>query len=353
MNKKKIFAIGMLIVATLAVYLVLMNNRAKMKAVSDSSFTLSDFPVTVATVARQAVSLDFSQVGVIAADRDVMVVSETQGRVIAVMVKVGSYVKAGAALVQVDDELPRSRFNAARIQFEKARKDQERMESLYKDGVISLSQLEGARLGFQAAEADYTAAKRYLDNTFITAPINGVVSARAVEYGSMVAPGMVVANIVDISRLRLKLNLAEEDAFKVKVGDAVEITTDIYPKAKFAGRIESISAKGDEAHTYPVEIAFSNSGASPLKAGMFGRARFLADRSLTAITIPRDALVGSVKEPQIYLLENGKARLRKLLLGTAAGSNWVVLDGLREGETIIISGQNNLSDNMKVVVVKK
>ncbi|PKL81676.1 MAG: efflux transporter periplasmic adaptor subunit, partial [Ignavibacteriae bacterium HGW-Ignavibacteriae-3] len=163
----------------------------------------------------------------------------------------------------------------------------------------------------------------------------------------------LVANIVDISRLKVKLNLAESDAFLVKVGDAVNVTVDVYPGVNYKGRVESVSYKGDDAHTYPVEIRINNESAHPLKAGMFARVEFTSLKSRETLVIPRESLVGSIKQPQIYVVENGIAKLRNLTVGDQSGIYVQILGGLMEGETIVVNGQNNLVDNLKVEILNK
>jgi RND family efflux transporter MFP subunit len=162
---------------------------------------------------------------------------------------------------------------------------------------------------------------------------------------------MVVANVVDIAKLKVKVNVAEKDVFKLKVGEEVEVTTDVYPNVKFKGVIASISAKGDEAHTYPVEITLNNSKEYPLKAGMFGRVHFTSLGERQTLAIPREALLGSVRSARVFVAENGVARLRPITVGQEVGKMLEVLEGLQEGELVIVSGQNNLRDGYAINVI--
>jgi hypothetical protein len=114
---------------------------------------------------------------------------------------------------------------------------------------------------------------------------------------------------VDISKLKLKLNVSEKDAFRLKKGDKVDISTDVYPGVKFTGSIEFVSVKGDEAHTYPVEISLPNSREHPLKAGMFGKAAFRTSGEEPVLVIPRETLVGSIKDAKVFVVENGIASI--------------------------------------------
>ncbi|NWF90332.1 MAG: efflux RND transporter periplasmic adaptor subunit, partial [Ignavibacteriaceae bacterium] len=297
-----------------------------------------------------------SLVGNIIANNDVNVNTETAGKVTAVYAKVGDYKTAGSVLFQVDDELKKAAFLSAEANYEKAKKDYERFQNLYQQKSASDVQLDQAKLAAAVAEAQFIAARRQLEDTKIKTPISGYITARYVDVGSMVqgAPqATLVANVVDISRLKVKLNLAERDAFLIKTGNQVKVSVDVYPGVVFLGRVESISSKGDESHTYPVEITITNTKANPLKAGMFARVEFSSLSNTESIVIPREALVGSVKEPQVYVVENGIAKLRNLTVGSQSGSYVQVLHGLREGETIVVNGQNNLVDNLKVEILEK
>ena len=313
------------------------------------------YSVSVITANKQNVPNNFSLMGTIAANNDVTIISETQGRVVKVYAQVGDYKSAGSVIVEVDAELKEANFKTASMTYEKAKKDLDRFESLYKENSISESQIEQARWSFQNAEAQYIVAKRQLKDTKITTPISGIVTARNVDIGSTVmgAPqSTVVANVVDISKLKVKINVAEKDVFKLSVGDNVEVTTDVYPDAVFEGKIATISAKGDDAHTYPVEVRIGNSSKHPLKAGMFGRVNFTAKNNQENIIIPREAIVGSVKNAKVYVIDNNIAKLRAVKVGAEIGTNVEITSGIKVGEVIVVNGKNNLKENASVVVRK-
>lgn len=334
---------------------VLFMNKRKMS--STTAGGIKDvYYVSVEKVGMKDLSETLNLVGNIAANNDVNIISETAGKITGVFTKVGDYKQAGSVLFQVDDELKKAAFMSAEANYEKARKDYERFQTLYQQNSVTDSQLDQAKLGAAIAEAQYIVAKRQLSDSQIKTPISGYVTARYVDLGSMVqgAPQpTLVANIVDISRLKVKLNLAERDAFIVKIGDQVSVSVDVYPGYSFKGKIESISSKGDEVHTYPVEISINNDSTHPLKAGMFARVKFTSLKDRETIVIPRESLVGSIKTPQVFVVENGIAKLRNLTVGDQSGIFVQVLHGLMVGETIVVNGQNNLVDNLEVEILNK
>ncbi len=344
------------VVVVLAIIIaVLFMNKRKMAATTAGGIK-DVYYVSVEKAEKKNLTESLSMVGTINANYDVNIISEAAGKITGVFTKVGDYKQAGSVLFQVDDELRKAALMSAEANYEKAKKDYERFQTLYQQKSVTDSQLDQAKLGAAMAESQFIIAKRQFNDTQIKTPISGYVTACYVDLGAMVqgAPqATLVANIVDISKLKVKLNLAESDAFLTKAGDAVTVTVDVYPGVTFKGRVESVSSKGDDAHTYPVEIMINNERAHPLKAGMFARAEFTSLKNRETIVIPRDALVGSVKEPQVFVVENGIAKLRNLTVGNESGIFVQVLQGLIEGETIVVNGQNNLVDNLKVEILNK
>jgi RND family efflux transporter MFP subunit len=313
----------------------------------------TDVPVSVMTVRRERLESSLSLVGNTNASADVMVIAETQGTVTAVYVKVGTQVKPGTVLVQVDDEIPRSTKAAAEITFQKAQRDYQRAEELYQENSISVSQLDASRLAMKAAENQLDIARRQLDNTRIKSPIAGTVNARYVDPGTMVQPGKAVANVVDISVLKVRVNVAEREAFQLKVDDRVDISTDVYPGTVFEGMLDNIASKADEAHTYPIEIIVRNTATHPLKAGMFARIAFKSIAPTEALTIPRLALIGSIKDAQVFAVRGDTARLCAVVIGKQSADRLEVASGLAEGDTVVVSGQNNLVDKTRVQIVNR
>lgn len=330
----------------------LANNKAtideKAKIVPASAV-----PVVVVSVKTATFNEALSVIGTIAANSEVRVVSETQGRAKRVNFALGDSKSAGNVLVQVDDELKQANYETSKANYEKTKVDLARYEALLKENAATDIQVENARYAFKVSESQYITARRQLTDTRITTPVGGTITTKEVEVGSMVQPGMVIANIVDVSRLKVKVNMAERDVFKLKENQKVTITTDVYPLEKFTGTISVINVKGDEGHTYPVEIALQNNAKNPLKAGMFARVHFDGISSRPMLSIPRETLIGSAKEPQVYVVNsNNKAELRNIVLGAESESSLEVLQGLKEGEQVVISGHINLRDGAAVQVAK-
>jgi RND family efflux transporter MFP subunit len=347
---KKSVTVLIILIIIIAAYFILKPKTENQTTGQEN--ILADIPVSVTSVKKEKLSNVISLVGVINASNDVNVISETQGLVTATRVKVGDYVKEGAILVEIDDVLKQSNMASAEINYLKSKRDYERSETLYQENSISAAQLDLARLQMKAAETQLTVAKKQLDDTKIKSPISGTVNIRMVDKGTMVQPGSPIANIVDISNLKVKLNISEREAFLIKPGDPVEVTTDVFPEAKFNGRVDNVASKADESHTYAVEIRMANSSKYPLKAGMFSRVNFVSIRALDALSIPREALVGSIRDARVFVISNNIAKMKTITVGRQSGNFIEVLNGVSENEMVVTNGQNNLSENAKVSIVK-
>ncbi len=351
---KKIIVIVIVAGFFIATILTLRNNKAiAEKAIIVEDISAKVIPVSTAIVERKDIEQNLSLIGTILPKSDINIVSEAAGRLVALNANVGDYKSAGSVIAEVDSELRKATLLNAQAMYEKAQADADRIELLYKENVATLVQLEQVKYSLQAAQAQLIIAKRQVKDTKIIAPINGIISMKMVDKGSTIGMNAVIANIIDISSLKVKVNVSERDAFTLKKADKVNISTDVYPGKTFTGTVAYISSKADEAHTYPVEISLANSSVTPLKAGMFARITFSTIYKHQILTIPRNSLLGSIKDPKVFIANGNKAELRKLIIGAENGYDIEILGGLHAGDIIIVDGQNNLKDGTKISVVNQ
>jgi RND family efflux transporter MFP subunit len=348
---KNLKYIAIAVVAFVAIIAILMHNKSQIKA-AENIEKIDAYPVNVDTVSSKHLTDHLNLVGTIQANNDVPIVSEAQGKVVKVLAQVGDFKKSGSTLIQLEGEVEFAAFKTAEVNYHKAQKDYERYQALYVEKSVTDSQLETAKLALQTAESQYVNSKKAYEDTKIVTPISGIVTLRNVDLGDYIQKNNTIAEVVDIATLKALINVSEQDVFNLKVSDKVQITTDVYPGVTFEGRIKTIGSKGDAAHTYPVEVALSNSKEHPLKAGMFAHLVFSPVSNSKSLIIPRDALLGSVKDAQVYVIDGGIAKLRTLVIGNSSNNSLEVLSGLQEGDIIVINGQNNLKENYKVKIIR-
>ncbi|MEH6305114.1 efflux RND transporter periplasmic adaptor subunit [Olivibacter sp. CPCC 100613] len=348
---KRIIFTLLIVLGALAIIAWILNNNKKENQAKTDIVAKGTGAVVVrtTTASKSAINLDFAANGNFAAWQDLSLLAENSGRVTRILVDEGSPVSRGQILARIDDEYLNLDLEAAEDALSKLKTDQQRYESSFETGGVTKAQLDEINLNVRNAENKVQQAKRRLADAYIKAPISGIVNKRKIEVGTYVSPGTQLFDIVDVSRLKLLVNANESQVVNVKAGDQVSITTTVFPDKKFNGRISFIAPKADNTLNYPIEIQVENSSSQLLKAGMYATAIFDLPEQQPTIVIPRGAFVGSVSSNEIFVLQNGNmARLRKVTAGRILGEQVEIIDGLKEGETVITSGQINLVDGTEV-----
>jgi len=352
--KKVIYIVIAIAVVGLGAY-VLMRNKEKNTAETELISKQNDaVAVRIDTVKTTAPDLNYVANGTFAPSQELSFPAENSGRVVKVLVDEGDRVRIGQVLAIIKGDQLNIQLQNARAAYENAQSDAQRYENAFKTGGVTKQQLDQAKLSLTNAKAQYDAARINVGDASIKSSINGIVNARNIEPGSVVSPGTVLFELVNVSTLKLKVNVDEQHVAGLKVGSPIKVTASVYPDKSFNGKITFIAPKADGSLNFPVEIEIANTAAGELKAGMYGTANFAsgATQSTPVKTIPRSAFVGGVASNQVFVVKDGVARMVKIVAGRVFGENVEVLDGLKEGEIVVTSGQINLNDGTKVSTIK-
>jgi membrane fusion protein (multidrug efflux system) len=352
--KKNIITIGLILGALAVITFTLMNNKkeneAKTAIVAEKNASVS---VKVGTVKTEDVSLDFSANGNFEPLQELKFSAEKPGRVVRVLVKEGDYVRIGQTLAIIRSEQISSDLQTAQASYQNAQADYNRFENAFKTGGVTKQQLDQAKLGLVTSKSRLQQAKVNIGDTNIKATINGIVNKRYIEPGSVLGAATQMFDIVNVSKLKLKVTVNESQVASLKLGNTVQVSASVYPDTKFSGKITFIAPKADTSLNFPVEIEIANNSSNDLKAGMYGTAEFASNQQKQSLMIvPRNAFVGSVSSNQIFVVENGVAKLKTVTAGRILGDKVEIINGLSDGETVIITGQINLQDGSKVDIIK-
>lgn len=290
--------------------------------------------------------------GTFEAKKELSVIAESSGRITQLMVQEGQPIRKGQVLAKIDDSSIKAQLEMINAQLAKSKNDVASFERLHKAGAVSEQQYEEVKLGQKNIEANLAAVNQQLAYTTLVNPMSGVIKSLPVEEGSFVAPGTEVAVVVDITSLKMIIQVSEQEIVKLRKGQKVAIKTDVYPEKEFLGTITLIAVQADAARKFNVEIELPVSSAYPLKPGMFGIVKIHTTREpLQSIFIPRKALVGSIQNPEIFVVEDNKAVRRKISIGKMLADQVEVTQGLSEGEEVILTGQINLEDGAPVQIM--
>jgi len=354
---KKIIITIVVIAASLGIIgYILTNNKKKNEAktaiVAEKNASVS---VKIDTVKTEEVSLDFVSNGNFEPIQELKFSAEKSGKVTKVLVKEGDYVSVGQTLAIVRSDVINVNAENANAVYQNAVADYNRFENAFKTGGVTKQQLDQAKIAMVNAKSQLTQANINVGDTRIKAPISGLINKKFIEPGSILAgmPPSELFEIVNVSKLKLKVTVNESQVASLKVGTTVNVTSNVYPDKTFTGKITFIAPKADESLNFPVEIEIANNATKDLKAGMYGTAKFASNQQKQTLKIvPRNAFVGSVSSNQIFVIENGTAKLKKVTAGRILGDKVEILNGLNDGETVIVTGQINLQDGSKVEVIK-
>ena len=352
---KKIIITILVIVSALAIiaYTLINNkkeNEAKTAIVAEKNASVS---VKVGTVTNEDISLDFSANGNFEPLQELKFSAEKPGRVVRVLVKEGDNVRIGQTLAIIRSEQISSDLQTAQASYQNAQADYNRFENAYKTGGVTKQQLDQAKLGLVTSRSRLQQAKVNIGDTNIKATISGIVNKRYIEPGSVLGASTPMFDIVNVSKLKLKVTINESQVASLKLGNIIQVSASVYPDTKFSGRITFIAPMADNSLNFPVEIEIANNSSNDLKAGMYGTAQFSSNQQRKSLVIvPRNAFVGSVSSNQIFVAENGVAKLKTVTAGRILGDKVEIINGLSEGETVIITGQINLQDGSKVDIIK-
>jgi RND family efflux transporter MFP subunit len=290
--------------------------------------------------------------------------SKVLGYLDAVLVDRGDKVKKGqtVALVRPSD-LP-DQLSAARSVHEQtqasldlARANYDRTKQLAPSGVVSQQALQQAAATLAAAEASAAAAKAQmgalgvrLGETRIEAPLDGVVSLRRLDPGTLVGPGGAgaIMTIVKADVLRVFIAVNEHDAAGVSVGQEARVELDALPGKSFRGKVVRMAPSFEPTtRTLEAEVHLPND-AGELRPGMYGRGAIVLATHADAAVVPASAVIVSNGQAYLFFVAGEKAERRKVQIGVDGGDWLEILSGVKAGDEIVVAGADGLSDGTTI-----
>ncbi|NDK55374.1 efflux RND transporter periplasmic adaptor subunit [Pontibacter fetidus] len=346
---KKLIYIAIVIVVLVAVGFKLMSNKEKMASSAAVAEIKSDaIPVKVTEVKTEQLDKSFTAQGNFAPIQSLTLMSETSGQVQRVLKRKGDKVRAGELLLQVESNTMAADLATAQTNAEKAKRDLARFENLAAGDAITQRQLEDARLAAKSTQAQLVAARQRLTKTRITAPISGEINEIYVEVGSYLGMATKLYDIVNVDKLKLEVKVNEGEVLLINKGQKVKVKADAGAGQEYEGIVTAIAAQADPTLKFDVEIEVKNAANNNLRAGMYGTAFFEVADQREATLLPREAIVGSIQNPSVYVVNNGVANMRKVKVGVVTQDKVEILDGVKPGEKVVQSGQINLREGIKV-----
>ena len=286
---RKVLIILIIVVVIIAAVMIRIGTSKKMAQIDEGEKII---PVEVVPASKGTVRSTSEVLGTIKANKTAQVFPETSGRVTRILVKEGSYVSKNNNLMAIRNE----------------------------------------SIGFEYEEG------------YIKSPISGNVGKILVDVGSMINPQTSVALIVEYSKVKVEFNLSEMEGGSVSKSQHVAIEVDALPDQLFDGKVSEISPVIDPMTRTIGVKAVINNPKKTLRPGMTARVTINLGEAEDAISVPKHALLDSY----LFVAKDSTAERRDVVVGLIGDENVEILEGLSEGEPVIVIGQQRLAGGEKV-----
>jgi membrane fusion protein (multidrug efflux system) len=291
--------------------------------------------------------------GIVKAYDDVMISPEEGGVVSEWKVEKGRYVNRGDVLLTLKDDVLRPSFEGADAQYKTSELTYEKQKKVFTEQAISEWQLRTSEYGRDAAKAQADVMRARLDRTQLRSPIEGILDDRFVDEGEMASPGVPIARVVNVNKVKILINVPERYAGTITQGARITMTVIAFPGDEFKGNISYIGATvSADNRTFPVEVVIPNPGRK-LKPEMIGKAFILRDVKNKVLLVDGDVIQQVERQKYVvYVEHDGKAVERQVELGGHGGGKVEIIAGLQSGDRIITSGYQNIADGQPVRVAR-
>ena len=309
-------------------------------------------PVAVTLVERGRVDAFYATTTTLTSQEEAVVVARTQGVVEEIFSEEGDQVKRGAALAQLDTRKLELEVRRTRTNIESFERAFARSQQLLETNMISPEAHDQARYNLEREKASLALQIYDLAEATIRAPIDGVITKREIKLGNTLSPNSPAFEIKRVDAIEAILNVPEREVNKVKRGQLARVTVDALSSTEFDGIVDRVAPEIDaNSGTFRVTVRMDNQ-KSLLRPGMFARVGVRYDSNENTLLLKREAVVTQKDESSVFVVRDGVATKQEVKLGYAMGSDIEILDGLVEGDEVVVTGQGGLRDGSSVRVVK-
>lgn len=308
---------------------------------------LPQVEVTVAQVRQVPVADQRELLGTVESKYRAEISAKVSGTITDLPVVLGSEVAKGELLLQISAGEIDARLQQSQAQLHQARRNLEREKKLLAKNAATPESVKSLGESLAIAEATYQEARIIQSYTRIEAPFAGRVTKKLVNIGDLATVGKPLLNIEDESQLQVITDIPEALILKVKQGEVLSVAI---PSAGLTvtGTVAEVAPTADPA-TRSGQVKLTIDAHPDLRSGQFARVT-LAMQEAKTLTVPGDALVNLGQMERLFVVDDGKARLRLVRSGKRYGDNIEILSGVNPGEQVVISGQQQLRDGQPITV---
>ncbi len=310
--------------------------------------------VRVANVSKISSAEPITVSGLIVSDKEARMAFKTGGVIDKVYVKEGDAVKKGQLLAHLNLTEINAQVSQAHEGLNKLERDVKRVQSLYKDSVATLEQLQNVTTAYNVAKQNVEIADFNKNYSDIRATQNGRIIKKIMNEGELVGPGMPILYMTadGVTDWIVKVGVSDKDWVRLKIGDTANVTIDAYKEETFSAKITNKAVSIDPSSgLYQMELKFFRL-PKQLAYGLFATAKMQPSAARSYLSIPVDAILeGNGNRATVFVIENGKAIRRQVQTISIINGNVLISNGLQEGEQVITDGSAYLNDGIPVKIV--
>ncbi len=347
--KKTILSILILIALVVVIVLKLRENKTIVKQRVYHYDRNRAINVHTTKLKGKEVVINKNYTGNFISELDGKINADVQGKVIALKVNVGDYVKKGQLLLKIDPTLLKIKKRTLDIKIKGLANDVKRYKVLLKADAIQAIKLEKTQLALNAALQERKSVIEQIKKTNITAPFNGYITVKFTEVGSFAAPGMPLLQLTNTNDMQFLINVADDDIDLFEKNKEYPIYIQTLGQTINA-KLSNVSTKANRSNDYAVRFDIPKEKKSLIRAGMFGNIEVNKIFPDKKILIPLTSIQETGTQPKVYVVKNGKAVLKPIEIEKYIDNNAIVKKGLKDGDILITSGFINLFEGANVQI---
>ena len=304
--------------------------------------------VEVSRVQLMKLSDDAQAVGSLRSRQGVVLRPEVSGRITQLNFRDGERVRKGQLLVQLDDQLPQAQVKQSRAELSIAQANHKRNQELLAQNFVSQRSLDESAANLEVAQAKLALAQASAARLKILAPFDGIAGIRNVSVGDYLKDGTDIVNLEDIDTVYVDYRLPERFQTQVKPGQRATVELDALPGRSFEARVQAVDPLIDaNGRSIGVRASITNQKLL-LRPGMFARVTTVFGVREKARVIPEEAIVPQGGKQYVIKLVPGAdqdslvSQRVEVKVGIRRPGQVEILDGLKEGDTVVTAGQQRL-----------
>ena len=282
--------------------------------------------------------------------QDVCVAADMGGRVEWIGPKEGDRVREGDLLAKIDVSTLEVALEKAEAALKLAEDLYQRRRQLFDRKIINQEELDRAATERTLAEGNLKQAKVEYGRGFTRSPISGYINHLYLDEGEFVDRGKPLVDTVNVDKIKINVNVPELDVRYLKAGQKTMVRVDAFPDRELSGLIDFVAYKADPAtKTFHVRVIVDNPGHD-IRPGMIARVAFLRRVIPDALAAPLFAIVDKGGERILFVEKDGLAHARTISIGVIEGDKIQITRGLERGDNLIVVGQKEVEEGMRVQV---